>query len=579
MRSILKKFLFIGPLTKKELFFAEAQKWGVIHFTSKKGDVCPYADTLQKGFTALKIIPKAGMETPFQPITVERALHLKERLAALDGERKQLAAELELASCFGVFSWEDLQGIECSTGLKAQFFWAAAGRIKGTKGLMLVNQDKKRDYFLALTHEPLSFPQLHRVPLEKLPRQAEVLKELHQVQLELQQLGSQRVGLEQYLVEQVNQASKGAAVRGATSTLDAQLFTVSGWVPEKECAELQKKVEPLKIYLLPIEKDLDETPPTFLQNNAIGQMGEDLVQIYDTPSAEDKDPSLWVLAFFALFFAFIIGDGGYGLLFLGGALFIRWKYTLAGGALRAWRIAATLSVACVFWGFLTHSFFGIPIPEDSVFRKYSLLQWAVDQKALYLGATNPAYADHVMLELALLIGVIHLSISLIRYAVRNPPAVGWLIFLWSATLYLPSYLKVDSLQQYIFHLPLSLASWGLYGMGVGMAFATIASLIKNGWLGLLEPTTLIQIFGDSMSYLRLYALALAGSMMTGAILELASTTNVVVAALIIVLGHLTNIVLAIMGGTIHGLRLNFLEWYHYSFEGGGKPYQPLRRIS
>jgi len=588
MRAELKKCLFLGTQDRSDLFFQAAQEWGVIHFAGKALGKSPYSSAIQKTAAALKLT-KGEERGGDQHQIVERLLELKTQMDAVEANLQKLDKALVFAHFFGDDALKDLQEVERYLQRKAYFYWAPHAIFEAKEGFILVNSDLQRDYFLVLSKEPPTHPKLHEVPLHDLSRQKELKQELILLRGELLQLSSYRSGLQHYLTDQKNAASKWEAASKALK-IEGDLFIAEGWVPEEEVGPLKKKVEGLGFQLHPVAPEENETPPTLLDNNLIGQMGEDLVNIYDTPSATDKDPSLWVIAFFALFFAFIIGDGGYGLLFLSAALFIRWKYSLGQAGLRAWRIITTVSAACVVWGILTTSFFGIPIAQDSPLRKVSLLQWVVEKKLAYSGISDPQgallqdealytrQADPVMLELALLIGVVHLSISLLRYAQRNPPSVGWLIFLWSATLYLPIYLKVDSLLHYVFHIPPSIAAWGLYGMGVGVALATSLSLIKNKWLGLLEPTTLIQVFGDSMSYLRLYALALSGSMMTSALLELSASTPLVAGPLILIFGHLVNIVLSIMGGTIHGLRLNFLEWYHYSFEGGGKPYTPLRRI-
>ena len=89
----------------------------------------------------------------------------------------------------------------------------------------------------------------------------------------------------------------------------------------------------------------------------------------------------------------------------------------------------------------------------------------------------------------------------------------------------------------------------------------------------------IQIFSDTMSYFRLYALGLAGAMLASVINDLASGVPLVIGIVILVLGHGVNILLSIMSGVIHGLRLNYLEWYHYSFEGDGKIFNPLRQLT
>ena len=87
--------------------------------------------------------------------------------------------------------------------------------------------------------------------------------------------------------------------------------------------------------------------------------------------------------------------------------------------------------------------------------------------------------------------------------------------------------------------------------------------------------TAIQVFADILSYLRIFALGLAGSIMSSTINQLSSQMPLFIGIITIIFAHTINILLSIMGGTIHGLRLNFLEWYHYSFEGGGRPFKPL----
>ena len=122
------------------------------------------------------------------------------------------------------------------------------------------------------------------------------------------------------------------------------------------------------------------------------------------------------------------------------------------------------------------------------------------------------------------------------------------------------------------------ASEGLILMSGGFGLAVLLAIIQNKLLGLAEIANVIQVFADVLSYLRLYALALAGAIMGETINEMSSAMPFVVAVILMIAAHAVNMALGIMGGVIHGLRLNFLEWYHYSFEGGGKPFKPLKLI-
>ena len=123
------------------------------------------------------------------------------------------------------------------------------------------------------------------------------------------------------------------------------------------------------------------------------------------------------------------------------------------------------------------------------------------------------------------------------------------------------------------------AALGVYLLFGGLIAAVVISPIQNKLAGFAELAVVIQIFADVLSYLRLYALALAGAMMSATFNNLGAAAGPILGIGIIVVGHTINIALGIMGGIIHGLRLNFLEWYHYSFEGGGKMLNPLRLLT
>ena len=105
-----------------------------------------------------------------------------------------------------------------------------------------------------------------------------------------------------------------------------------------------------------------------------------------------------------------------------------------------------------------------------------------------------------------------------------------------------------------------------------------ARIIEKRFGGIGEITQILQVFADILSYLRLYALALASTIMAETFNDIGSTVGLVLGILVILVGHGVNIMLGTMGGVIHGLRLNFIEWYHYSFEGGGKLFAPLKKL-
>jgi V/A-type H+-transporting ATPase subunit I len=130
----------------------------------------------------------------------------------------------------------------------------------------------------------------------------------------------------------------------------------------------------------------------------------------------------------------------------------------------------------------------------------------------------------------------------------------------------------------------------LYGLIAGLVLvAWFSSKSRNPLVrlgqGLMGLLGIIQIFSDVLSYLRLFALGVATVYIAQTFNILAETVSgslpvigYVFAAIILLIGHTLNLGLGIMGGVIHGLRLNFLEWYRWCFEGDGLEYKPFQRI-
>jgi len=383
---------------------------------------------------------------------------------------------------------------------------------------------------------------------------------------------------------------------------------------------LLEVAEELNIHVEPVQIEKKDRVPTYLENKRFARLGEDLINIYDTPSRFDRDPSLWVFVAFGIFFSMIIADAGYGLIIFGLSVFLFYKFGKKGGlGRRVILLAMSLSVGCIIWGVMLSSFFGIDLAPDNKLRDVSLINWMVKQKAHYLltekpkaytdliheypqlkDATTPEqllmgitreqqgmgkyvifnnFTDNVLIELAIFIGTIHLIISFFRYLDRNWAGLGWITFMVGSYLYFPVVLGALSLIHYVFHIPYELGGLiGQYVLFIGLGLTVILAIIQKRLGGLGEIMHIINVFADVMSYLRIYALSLAGIIMATTFNQIGTSMPIYVGIFVILVGHLINITLALMGGVIHGLRLNFIEWYHYSFEGGGTEFHPLSLI-
>jgi V/A-type H+/Na+-transporting ATPase subunit I len=637
MRYDVNKYLFVGFEGERESFFKRAQELGIIHFirtkSAKVSRMPEDAANLVKAIKIIKSLPPTAQEDieeyALADGLVEKVLQLKQTEDKLAEEARILKLEMARVQIFGDFSIEDIAYVEKETHRKAQFFCAKVGFADLSTlplELIFVGSDNALDYFMALNKEPKQYPKMIEIHIERplgvlLERQREIKEGIRHAEQRLKVYAKYNKFFHHALVHKLNTHHLYQAKDNAKHELDGSLFAIEGWVPVSKVKEMIPFVENANVHVEQIAIESNDAIPTYLENSGASRLGEDLINIYDTPSHTDKDPSLWVLVFFAMFFAFIVGDGGYGLIFLAAALYVRYKYkhVLDKTWTRVVNLLTILSAAVLIWGVLTTSFFGIPISMDSPLRKVSLLQWLVDKKTEYIikhqdedwkewvkkfpqltqvkdpkvflkeGATHAhgktdyviynKFADNIMFELAIMIGVVHIILSMLRNLKRSWNGYGWILFIIGSYLYFPYYLNVTSIIHFVFGLNREAAAQnGIYMMIGGISLATFLAIVQHKFAGLMEPMAVGQIFADSMSYLRLYALGLSGAMLTSTINDLAGGMNFVIGALIIILGHIVNMVLSIMGGTIHGLRLNFLEWYHYSFEGGGKPFDPLRKM-
>lgn len=632
MRVDVHKFLFMGATQDKSAFFVAAQEAGIIEFvqpTSQKKERLP--EDIEKLLSAIKILRGYVHEEQDQKKELEKAVQIADTIITL--RAKKTTAEQKLLDCeqeierqepFGEFSPQEILRLQTEIGQKVRFFCAKTTKHmqEHESSLILVNQKDGIDYFIIISNEPVISTDLQELHFEaslsglKTERE-QFAQALEASDSELKQLTIYDHLLRRALVHHVNLTSLRLAEESSEFELENQLFLVEGWVPTSHLKKLYALCAAKNIHYEKIAIESLDSIPTFLENQGPAKIGEDLVHIFDTPASSDKDPSLWVLITFALFFSMIVYDAGYGLIFLATALVLRFrKKNLTGQAKRFVSLIMLLGAFCTLWGGLTHSIFGIHLAPDNVIRKHSLMTWLIEKKAAYhlerkddvyqsyvqkysqikdtenvstfLYAHNPSdphaqyfiadkFRDNVLLELALFLGSIHICIGCWRYLGYNPAGIGWIAFIIGSYLYLPNYLQATSLIHFLFGInPEAGAEFGLHLLLTGLVISTVVGMIKHGIVGILEPMHSIQVFADVLSYLRLYALGYAGFIVSETVVSLSTQLPLFFMVLALIAGHLLNIILAILGGTIHGLRLNFLEWYRYSFYGGGKEFRPLQ---
>lgn len=624
----LKKFLFLGALDDLNRFFDAAQRKGMIEFIPAKPLEIKQTREIQEFIESLKILKHYPFEhhiypegvTPYEIVT--KVLHLQESLQEKAEQKVSLQTEMLKISPLGEFSLEEISEIEKSSDKKFYFYFAKRSSVFEHEDLILINTDHEFDFYLSFTQKQIEDPLLSVLEIkESLSSLKDKLKEckseIKKFEQALKQLAPYSDFVRHELVEKINQHELVTAKHAVETVLEDQLFSVTAWIPENKENELIGLTQNLSVHFEEVRVEEHDRVPTYMQNKGAGKLGEDLVHIYDVPSHQDKDPSRWVLFAFAIFFAMIISDAAYGMIYLLIGLFLQYKIKKPSSAVK--RAISTIKLVAsftIFWGVMAGAYFSIPLNQESFLMKFSGINHLVKQKVAYhikmqddvyqelihtypqnkgvkdpkafiMNAKDPSsqqlrfpiqeeFTDNVLLELSLLFGILHLSFSFLRNLRSSYPGIGWVMAMFGGYLYFPGFLNATSLVHILGILSKSATVDGGFQLLIGgFSLAVLLSIYQNKWAGLNEITASIQVFADVLSYLRLYALGLAGMLLASTSNMMGKDVGFVAGAIIAILGHTINIALGVMAGMIHGLRLNFLEWYRYSFTGGGRLFKPL----
>ena len=583
----LSKVTVCGPLVDKARVLLDLQEMGCLHLVPLNAG----ASAQERGPStaageALRFLEECphkrrqmrSSETFDANAVQERALQNRERLRELADQRDMLRKRIQDLRPWGDFQFP--KGFE-SKGLRLWFYLVPRYQLRRVEasGLLwqTVGQDNRFSYVAVISpQEPegMPVPRTHTgaIPLSELQRR------LEGVELETEDLEVERSSLTRWLT--LFQAGihrledRAALVSAFVQTFDrGPVFAVQGWAPRDRADEFQAYAEKARVVVRIEEPTSDDYPPTLLRNPPALSPGEDLVQFYMTPEYGLWDPSAVVLASFALFFAMIISDAGYAALMAVGLLF-GWKALGRSAERRRMRTLFTfLATTSLVWGVFAGSYFGLAPTKDSLLAALNVVD---------------LQNNGAMMRLSIWIGALHVALANLAGAwrVRRTTAmlapVGWVVMIAGALALYESAAGarsgIETLQ------PLGWGALGLGGLAVLFFTGDGEPAGKRALSGLLGLTRISNAFGDVLSYLRLFALGLASASLAVAFNDLARQIveaipgpGYLLAGLVLVVGHGLNLVLAVVSGFVHGLRLNVIEFFNWGLPDEGRPFQAFRR--
>lgn len=337
-----------------------------------------------------------------------------------------------------------------------------------------------------------------------------------------------------------------------------------------------------------VEPEEDEMPPTLMRNNGLTKNFEAITNLYSPPNSKEFDPTTVMGIFYSVFLGFIMGDIGYGLFMLIGGGLLWWKNRVKDNGLK--RLAAVFAIGGVFaviWGFLFDSLFGIAILHMRVMPP--LLEGNTNWHVL--GIAIPA-----LLIVALEVGVVQLFAGYMCRAIQCWrrgkiwdgifDGVVWAVFSIGVGLAIAG--LVEELNMII------LAYVGGIAAGAMLLTAMLTAGRKEKILGKFTKGFgaaygVINYASDILSYARLYGLMLSGAVIAEIVSGYALTgyggsTGMIVSGnaglavlgvVLLLLGHLLNLALSLLGAYIHDARLQYVEFYGRFYEGEGELFSPL----
>jgi len=332
-----------------------------------------------------------------------------------------------------------------------------------------------------------------------------------------------------------------------------ETFIVSGWVPEdkleRTLTSLQKITKD-KIYIEIKKPGHHDNIPIQFNNPKPVKPFEFLMELFSIPKYTEIDPTFFMFLTFPLFFGFMLGDFGYGLITL--IVFLLMKKFMP--QFKAFfNILIFSSIATIFFGLIFGEFFGYE----------ELAGFAIP----HLLSRSKQIMD--LLTLSLIIGAIHITLGLLIGFYNELMHHGFVkAFMEKISWIL---LEVAVIIGYFANV------WA--GVVVG-AIAIILLGIGEGVKGLIEIPS---IFSNILSYARLMALGVASVKLAEVINHYAGqmfasgTMGIVFGVILLIIGHVINIALGIMGPFLHSLRLHYVEFFTKFYSGGGTSYSPFGR--
>ena len=602
----MKMVHIVTSASAKEEMLQGLRDIGVVHLAEKQSadrEVSERYQTMSRTGMALKDYAEPKQKPASEILTDDEfnemyngVLEALDRKSALGQDISAANTEIDRIAGWGEFSPEELAALK-EDGFDFHFYRMGSKEFQALQAeedvrfIRLAPVDKQ-DAVAVLGTMPASIPATEFVPGDKsisgLKQQIEdAHKGIEECDKTLKAASIYDASFKDQLLKMQNEVNYSAA--SATAQSDSDFVWISGYVPEVELDKV-KAMAAEKNCAWGIEDvaEDDDKIPTKLRFNKVSKLIEPVFDILGVlPGYREQDVSLWFFLFFTLFFAMIIGDGGYGVLILLGTIALRVKQK-KGTTVTF--LLFVLSIATIVWGAVTGTWFGM----ESAMKVPLLKSLVVPSLATYpdyFGLTSTVTQNAIM-KFSFSIGAVQMVLGSILAIKDKLPKkdLSWVSNLGWAIAVVAMYLLALNL---VIHEDISLVP--VFGL-IGVAFVLVLLFggmspdltfgqglkagLANAFTDFLDT---ISCFGNVMSYIRLFAVGMAGVAISQSFNGIAAGMHgplIILGVVVVLIGHALNIIMCFLSVVVHGVRLNVLEFSgQVGLEWTGLPYEPFKKLN
>lgn len=619
----MTKYTFLVFHKEYDAFLEQLREQGVLHVKEReKGEAIDNSQLhdllnqknqlaeLQKDM--INTLGKASADTVCTSADIETVKAEYAQFAvtrnALSLELTNLQQEYDLLSPWGKIDWQTVTKIE-EAGYIVAFYSSTFLSEDDQRmfNLVEVGESGTRHLFLAVNPKDT----LVELMAEKinLPRKDvdELFKEIEAQKAKIKALDEEKKAYATAHLQDVNHAyaklqdsiNLEQVKLNTGAEAEAHVCLLEGFCPTDKTEALNEMLEKQGVWYSHHEASVEDQAPVKLINSKIVTLFESLTRMYGLPSATDVDPTAILGIFFTLFFAICIADAGYGLILV----LLSLADIKTGGKIGKvlfginFKLVLVLGLACIPIGLILGTAFGVPLHEQT---------WVPDGlKACMLVGTFPGTEYDIQMVSSLLVGIFHISLAMTVNALNVTSQKGfmaclgtwgwWLAFVGSAIVGALTFWGVIPQEQMlpIIYVILGISAIGIYLLNSvdRIKQSPVKGLLLNPLVGLYDTYNMASgLMGDILSYIRLFALGMAGGMLGKTFNDLASMllegdksaimlgVCILGFVLIILIGHILNIAMSCLSAFVHPLRLSFVEYFkNAGYEGKGVQYNPFAK--